>query len=158
MVGGLRQRVTPFLLQSRASTCLVSGYASLCAYLRPRTIPLYLYNHLPHHASLGPPSRKHLDLTDQIQEVLFSMAAIPSISDFTPRSYQNEIFDKARDHNIVCAMETGSGKVSAARPVAPALTITQATLSLDYDSSTTHQMDSIEVGVQGKEGAEFFLI
>ena len=39
------------------------------------------------------------------------MQSVPDIGEFVPRAYQNEIFEKARDGNIICAMETGSGKV-----------------------------------------------
>jgi len=39
------------------------------------------------------------------------MQSVNGIEDLVPRAYQNEVFENARDGNIICAMETGSGKV-----------------------------------------------
>lgn len=34
-----------------------------------------------------------------------------ALEELVPRAYQTEIFEKARKENIICAMDTGSGKV-----------------------------------------------
>lgn len=41
-----------------------------------------------------------------------------AVPDFIPRAYQQEIFQKAQEGNVVCASDTGSGKVDQLTKIA----------------------------------------
>ncbi|KAF8321672.1 hypothetical protein DL93DRAFT_2072470 [Clavulina sp. PMI_390] len=74
-----------------------------------------------------------------------------TIEDLVPRGYQTEIFEEARERNVICAMETGSGKVLASNMLRYKLHI-EADSVTDNDCCASCQVDRFQARERREEG------